>query len=45
MAYIVEKWVDCEWWYEGKGDINYVNRVIPYLVERKMLFRLREVEK
>lgn len=43
MKYIVEKFVDGEWWYEGKGYIDYVNRVIPYLIKTSIIFRLREV--
>ena len=42
MKYIVEKLIDGEWYHEGKGTIEYVNRVIPYLVASGIVFRIKE---
>ena len=41
--YIVEKLVDGYWWPEGSGTMEYVNRIIPYLVHRGLVFRIIEV--
>ena len=45
MEYIVEKLIDDEWYLEGEGPIEYVNRVIPYLVNNGMVFRIKEVSR
>lgn len=43
MEYVIEKLIDGEWYYEGKGDISYVNRILFHSVERKVVYRIKEV--
>jgi len=45
MEYIIEKLVDGKWYYEGRGPIEYVNRIGRHFSERGIIFRQREVEK
>ena len=46
MQYIVDKLVDGEWYYEGQGDIDYINKMIKfYTFERGMLIHITEVKK
>lgn len=44
MEYIVEKLIDGEWYYEGQGNIDYVNRITAYLASNNIVFRVVEVE-
>ena len=44
MEYIVEKLIDGEWYFEGQGPIEYVNRIIVYLANNNIRFRVLEVE-
>lgn len=46
MEYIVEKLIDGEWYYEGQGNIDYVNKMIKfYTLERGILIQVTEVKK
>ena len=31
MQYEVRKKVDGKWYYEGRGDINYIKRIVLFL--------------
>lgn len=44
MEYIVDKFFDGEWYFEGQGPIEYVNRIIVYLANNNIRFRVLEVE-
>ena len=44
MEYIVEKLIDGGWYYEGQGSVEYVNRIIVYLANNNIRFRVLEVE-
>lgn len=45
MEYIVEKLIDGEWFYEGRGPLEYLNRISKFLTERGIIYRIKEVEK
>ena len=45
MEYIVEKLIDGEWYYEGQGNIDYVNKMIKfYTLEKGILIQIMEVK-
>ena len=44
MIYVVDKLIDGEWYFEGQGPIEYVNRIIVYLANNNIRFRVLEVE-
>lgn len=45
MEYIVEKYFNGEWYYEGEGNIDYVNKMIKlYTLEKGILINITEVE-
>ena len=46
MEYVVDKYFDGEWYYEGRGNIDYVNKMIKfYTLERGILIQVTEVKK
>lgn len=42
LEYIVEKFIDGEWWYEGRGSVEYVNRIINILFDYHIPIRIKE---
>ena len=44
MEFVVEKNIDGEWYYEGKGNLDYVNRVIAYFVNDSTVLRIKVAE-
>ena len=45
MEYIVEKYFDGEWYYEGRGKIEYVNKMIKfYTLGKGILINITEVK-
>ena len=44
MEYIVEKLIDGDWYYEGQGSVEYVNRITAYLASNNITFRVVEVK-
>ena len=46
MEYVVDKLFDGEWYYEGRGNIDYVNKMIKfYTLEKGILINITEVKK
>ena len=45
MEYIVEKLIDGKWYVEGRGPIQYANRVIDNYSKLQISIRLREIQK
>ena len=46
MEYVVDKYFDGEWYYEGEGNIDYVNKMIKfYTLGKGILINITEVKK
>ena len=44
MIYVVDKLINDEWYYEGEGNINYVNKMIKfYTLEQGILIQATEI--
>ena len=44
MIYVVDKLINDEWYYEGEGNVDYVNKMIKfYTLEKGILIQITEV--